>query len=70
MNDLGSREVRPLVYFMSWALVSRSYEQLTVVDDMHDSMSWVENSRCFEQLKVVDDINYSRLWTKGFRSYV
>ena len=49
MNDFGL-----------WALGSRCYEQLKVVDDMNNSRLSAQSSRCFEQHKLVDDKNNLR----------
>ena len=46
MNDLGS-----------WALDSRYYEELIVMNDMNNSDSWAQGSWCSEQLKVVVNMN-------------
>ena len=64
MNDLISRELRPLDAMSSlglWMISMILSHELRVVDDMNNSELWAHDSKYYEQLKVVVDMNDFRL---------
>ena len=72
MNDLISRELRPLDAMSSlglWMIWMILHHELRVVDDINDSELWAHDLRYYEQLKVLVDMNDFGSWAQGSRCY-